>query len=132
VVKLGALRFIPLTFVHLDHLASLTSDTPIGEEIGRIGKDHVKYTPRIVCEEGIHEFNAVGVVKPQAICFIVEDALIGGVSGGGEGNGEKVNGVIHRSHLLQPLLVEEWSILLVHDLNVFLEPIAQEIQNLNG
>jgi hypothetical protein len=65
VVEFRPAGFVPVAFVHLHHFAGVTGDAAVGEEIGRVGKNHVEAAFGIFGGDGVEEFEAVAVVKAE-------------------------------------------------------------------
>lgn len=44
----------------------VTGDAAVGEEVGRVGENHVEHAARVLGEERVHDLEAVTVVEPEA------------------------------------------------------------------
>lgn len=87
VVLLCALRFVPVTLVHLDHPTGMAGDTAVGEEldeeeaegvwvaIGRVGKNHVETTAGILGGSGVEKSQTVALIQPEAISVVAINAV---------------------------------------------------------
>ena len=58
---------VPVAFVDFDHFAGVTGDAAVGEEVGRVGEDHVKTAVGVFGGDGIHHFEAVALVEEDAV-----------------------------------------------------------------
>ena len=65
VIQLRAAGLVPVTLVHLHHAPGVAGDAAVGEEIGRVGKDAVEAAFGIFDGDGVEEFEAVALVKPE-------------------------------------------------------------------
>ena len=62
VVPFPAAGLVPIALVDADHLAGVAGDAAVGEEIGRVGENHVEAALGITGGDGVEDFEAVVVI----------------------------------------------------------------------
>jgi hypothetical protein len=67
-VGVRAAGFVPIAFVDGDHLAGVTGDAAVGEEVGRVGEDEVDGGGG----DGGEDVEAIAVVEAEVVGGVVE------------------------------------------------------------
>ena len=63
VVFLRASGFVPIAFVHFNHFAGVAGYTAVGEEVGRVGENHVEPAIGVLLVDGVEDGEGVAVEK---------------------------------------------------------------------
>lgn len=82
VVEFGAARLVPVAFVDFDHFAGVTGDAAVGEEVGRVGEDHVETAVGVLGGDGVHNLEAVALVEEDAVGVVAVNAIERGEGAG--------------------------------------------------
>ena len=86
VVLLRAPGFVPVAFVDADHPPGFAGDAAVGEEIGRVGKDHVEAAGGMLRGDGVEDGEAVALVEIDAVGVVPVSAIKRRKRGLGEGD----------------------------------------------
>ncbi len=64
-----------VAFVHFDHLARVTGDAAVGEEVGRVGEHHVETAVGMFRSDGVEDLKTVALVEEDAVGVVAVDAI---------------------------------------------------------
>jgi len=95
-VQLRPARFVPFALVHFHHLAGVTGDASIGQEVRRVGKNHVEQPRGMTRGDAVEKLQAIALIKPDAVPVIAVDALHRALAGRRKGN--VLKRIAHRRH----------------------------------
>ena len=65
VVELRAARFVPIAFIHLDHLPGVAGDAAVGKKIRGIGENGVESALRVFGGDGVEEPETIAVIETE-------------------------------------------------------------------